>query len=247
MRACATALYGKGQRMNETKIPKISKRLEAAASFVRRGARIADIGTDHAYLPIYLYAAGLISGGVAADINAGPCQRARDNVGLYGVDGAISVLQTDGLCGIENFQPDDVFILGMGGELIVKILSDASWARDAKYRFILQPMTHAERLREYLLGSGFSIVDELLVKDEKIYVVICAEYTGRVTSQSEIELLLGSANIERGGALFLEYIRQKKDIYEKRICGKAEADADSDEEKRIIFEIDKLQKKERSI
>ena len=230
-----TKLEFKEKYMN---LPKISKRLEAAASFSRRGVRIADIGTDHAYLPIYLYATGAISGGVASDINQGPVDRAKANVRGWGAD--IEVLRTDGLCGIEAYAPDDIFILGMGGELIASILADADWIRDSRYRLVLQPMTHPEILRAYLYGNGFSIIDEVLVKEEKIYHVICAEYSGERYSASTCELFFGKRNIERGGGLLLELLARSREIYEQRIEGKKKACADISEEAQMIEKINAL-------
>lgn len=223
-------------------LPKISKRLEAAASFSRRGVRIADIGTDHAYLPIYLYSAGRISGGVASDINQGPVERARSHIFYSEARDAVEVLRTDGLCGIEAFAPDDIFILGMGGELIASIIDKAGWVKDGRYRLILQPMTHSEMLRGYLYSNGFSIIDEALVKEEKIYHVICAEYSGEIYSPADEELLFGKRNIERGGELLLELLERTRDIYSRRIDGKRLADADFSEEAKIIEIIDRLKR-----
>ena len=228
----------------KTVIPKISKRLEAAASFVRRGVRIADIGTDHAYLPIYLYASGIISGGVASDINQGPVDRARANIRGWGADGAIEVLRADGLCEAERYSPDDIFILGMGGELIANIIENASWVRDSRYRLILQPMTHAETLRKYLYDNQFSILDEMIVEDEKIYQIICAEYCGRAEEATPIELMFGKRNLERGGELLYRSMRRTRDIYNERIKGKRMADADISTERALIEAIDEILKGE---
>lgn len=221
-------------------LPKISKRLEAAASFCRRGARIADVGTDHAYLPIYLYAAGKISGGVASDINEGPAERARVHIAHSEAKRAIEVLRTDGLNGIEAFAPDDIFILGMGGELIASIIDRAEWVKDKKYRLILQPMTHPEILREYLYKNGFSIVDEALVKEEKIYHIICAEYSGEIYSPAQEELMFGKMNLERGEELLCELLARTKEIYVKRVEGKAVAQADATDELEILKIIDRI-------
>ena len=220
-------------------VPKISKRLEAAASLVRQGVRIADVGTDHAYLPIYLYTKGAISGGVASDINQGPVERARMNVSAWGATGAIEVLRTDGLSGIEDKAPDDIFILGMGGELIARILSDAPWVRSGK-RLILQPMTHPEILREYLYKNGFSIIDEIIVEEEKIYQIICAEYAGASESADDVELLFGKINIRRGGETFKRLLEHARRVYLGRVSGKASAGADAAEELAIIERIDQL-------
>ena len=195
-------------------IPKISKRLEAAASFSRRGVRIADVGTDHAYLPIYLYTAGAVSGGVASDINQGPVDRALRNVKGWGADGAISVLRTDGLNGIESYRPEDIFILGMGGELIASIIDAAPWVRAEGIRLILQPMTHADTLRAYLFANGFEIIDETLVSDDKIYQIICAEYSGEVRVCTDpCELSFGRRNIERGGELLVRSLERAREVY----------------------------------
>ncbi len=218
-------------------LPKISKRLEAAASFAQRGVRIADIGTDHAYLPIYLYTSGIISGGVASDINEGPTDRARANVRGWGAQGAISVLRTDGLSGIEEYSPDNIFILGMGGELIVKILDDAPWVKNGK-RLVLQPMTHPEILREYLYKNGFDIIDERIVEDDKLYQIICAEYSGNIYTPTESELYFGKLNIERGGELLEKLLLHARAVYEQRIKGKMLAGADSSCEERMISNID---------
>ncbi len=219
-------------------IPKISKRLEAAASFLRSGAGIADVGTDHAYLPIYLYAAGRIKWGIATDINNGPVERARLNIKGYGIKD-ITVIQTDGLYGVEAYAPEDIFILGMGGELIVHIISEAEWLCSPRFRLILQPMTHPEAVRAWLSQNGFSVVDECLVEDEKIYQIICAEYTGKHTQMSVLELMLGKLNLARGGELVTKLLLHTKAVYQKRIKGKKTAGADYSEDAHIIEKIDK--------
>lgn len=222
-------------------LPKISKRLEAAASFSQKGAVIADVGTDHAYLPIYLYATGRISGGVASDINQGPTDRARVNVKGWGADKAISVIRTDGLRGIEEYSPDEIFILGMGGELIVRILEDATWVKNNK-RLILQPMTHAETLRAYLWANGFEIIDETIVEEDKLYQIICAEYTGKAYTPNMSELFFGKINVERGGELFLKLLKHTRSVYEQRIKGKLIADADCTDERQMIDTINEILK-----
>ena len=219
---------------------KISKRLEAAASFSRRGARFADVGTDHAYLPIYLHATQG-SCGVASDINEGPTDRARANVISHGATGAIEVVRTDGLHGIEKYFPDDIFILGMGGELIVKIISEADWLGSDGKRLVLQPMTHPEIVRQYLYGNGFDIVDELIIRDDKIYQIICAEYVGAVKSDlDELELLVGRKNLERKAPILYELLGNMKRIFAERVSGKQSAGADASFELDMIKKIDKI-------
>ena len=114
--------------------PKLSPRLLAAAGFVRSGAFVADVGTDHAYLPIYLCAEGKIKGAVASDINEGPVARAMINVAGYRLGRKIQVLRADGLSGLDAYSPTDILICGMGGELIAEIVKSAEWTKNKKIR-----------------------------------------------------------------------------------------------------------------
>lgn len=223
--------------------PKLSPRLIAAANFVRSGSFVADIGTDHAYLPIYLCLTGKIRGAVASDINEGPVARAKINVANYHLAKKITVLQTDGLSGIEGYRPDDIIICGMGGELIARIIECAEWTRNERIRLILQPMTHADKLRAYLLENGYSIADETIVKDDKLYQIICAEYSGNTEKYSPAELIFGRHNIVRGGEVFCEYVSYVRSVLIARRDGKLCSGADVSEEISIINEIDKLLEK----
>ena len=229
-------------------LPKISKRLLTAASLAREGVRIADVGTDHAYLPIYLFTSGRVSGGVVSDINQGPVERARANLSDYGADGAFAALRTDGLFGIEQYSPEDIFILGMGGELIARIISDAPWVREKGIRLILQPMTHPELLRKYLCSEGFLITREILVDEDKIYHIICAEYGGggETTSPDDFEALFGKLNLAAPCEELYSLMRRTKEVYSERVRGKRISGANADYEIEIIEKIDDFLKKERT-
>ena len=226
------------QRMNEKL--KLSKRLRAAADFVRNGAYIADVGTDHAYLPIALALEGRVRGGVASDINEGPILRAREHIKEYGLDGRIETLRTDGLHGIEKYAPTDIFILGMGGELIADIIAAAEFTRDKNIRLVLQPMTHPEAVRAFLIGNGYTIVDETLVEDEKIYQIICAEYFGEADVYSDVELLLGKKNIERGGELLAVTVERFKKVFAQRLRGKRISGEDTSFEERMLCALEEI-------
>ena len=219
---------------------KLSARLLAAADFVRQGSFVADIGSDHAYLPIYLCSLGKIRGALASDINEGPVARAKINIATYHLGKKISVMRTDGLSGVESFSPDDIVICGMGGELICSIIDSAEWTKNKNIRLILQPMTHAEKLREYLLANGFSIVGEAIVKEDKIYQIICAEYTGKVEEYSALELIFGRHNLETKSEVFFEYARYVRSVFVTRRDGKFSSGADVSKEEYIIAEIDKI-------
>ncbi len=165
---------------------KLTPRLMTAVPYVRPGRLVADIGTDHAYLPIYLCEAGILTPvsaangevlcAVAADINKGPVERADLHIGAAGLSARIRTVQTDGLRGLDVYDPADIIIFGMGGELIASILEASPWVNRRGKRLILQPMTHAEKLRAYLLSAGYAIVGETLSREgDRIYQTICAE------------------------------------------------------------------------
>ena len=174
-------------------------RLAAAASFGRKGKRVADIGTDHASLPIYIVGNDLSPYAVACDINKGPLNAAKQNIAAANLSDRIDTFLTDGLNGLEQFNPEDVYILGMGGELIWRIIEDSELTKQNGIRLILQPMTHPNDLRLGLYSNGFNIVDETLVRDrDRVYQIIVAEYDGVERTATEVELWLGKKNIENG-------------------------------------------------
>lgn len=217
--------------------PKLSKRLQAAAELVRRGAFIADVGTDHAYLPIALAASGLIRGGVVSDVNQGPIDRARAHILENRLQGKLEPILCDGLSALEPYAPEDIFILGMGGELIADILARAPWTKRSGIRLILQPMTHPERLRAFLLSEGYTIVEERLVLEEKIYQILCAEYTGESETYTPLELLVGRRNLLRRDVLAESLVDRWETILEERRRAKQGAGAEALEEERYLQEI----------
>lgn len=149
----------------------LSPRLRAAAEQVPFGARLTDVGTDHAYLPAALLLEGRISGAIAADVNPGPLRRAEETVRTYGLEASLTLRLTDGLTGIGPEETDTVVIAGMGGELIAQIVSQAPWTRDVL--LLLQPMTAQAALRQWLLTHGYVISKETLVREgEKFYQLL---------------------------------------------------------------------------
>jgi tRNA (adenine22-N1)-methyltransferase len=178
-------------------LPHLDARLAAALPFVR-GGTVADVGTDHAYLPLVLLKTGACAFAVATDIHQPPARRAADCLSQYGIgDDRAAVLCTDGLNDCEKFHPTDILIFGMGGEMMIHILDQAPWVKDATVRLILQPMTRQSELRAYLLQNGFCIRDEAMVMTDRPYQIICAEYDGIRRTASPLSLLLGEHNLAR--------------------------------------------------
>ena len=201
----------------------LSKRLLCAASLIRDGSFLADVGTDHAYLPIHLCLGGRVRGAFASDINQGPVERARENIKKYGLEDTVSVEVSDGLRAAEAHSPDSIAILGMGGELIARILSEAAWVKKEGICLCLQPMTHAEALRSYLLENGFAIKQEEIVEEDgRIYQLLTAEYSPSLVTPpyTEAELLLGRLNIEKKTPSLKRLGEHQLSVLSKRIEGK---------------------------
>ncbi len=206
-------------------------RLCSAVPYLTRGGRVADIGTDHAYLPIYLVQTGISSSVLACDINKGPILSARANIASAGLSDRISTLQTDGLCGVEAFRPHDILIFGMGGELIVRILSAAPWIKNSDIGLVLQPMSRASVLRRWLTENGFSIIGETITFEDKYYQTIAARYCGEPASYSEVELLVGRHNMQSRPPLFEGLLRHEIGVLDAIIKGKSRSrSADTMEE-----------------
>ena len=202
----------------------LNVRLCSAAQFVRQDAVFADIGTDHAYLPIYLVAEGISSRALACDINQGPIESARKNIAAAKFQNQIDTLCTDGLHGAEHFHPDDVLIFGMGGELIMRILSEAPWVKDERIGLVLQPMTRAQTLRRWLLENGFAIVGETIThEDKRYYQTIAARYCGKVEEYTEEELLLGRLNIQNNAPNLGGFVEHEIGVWEAIRRGKSQS------------------------
>ena len=153
----------------------LSSRLRLLADWVRPGARIADVGTDHAYLPVWLTLHGRVASAIASDLREGPLARARETGKACGAAG-IDFRLCDGLSGIQPGEADTIIIAGMGGENIAAILAAASWTADGAHTLLLQPQTRAEDLRRFLSEHGCRVVREALVRDRGI-LYPCMEVT----------------------------------------------------------------------
>ncbi|MBE6671577.1 MAG: SAM-dependent methyltransferase [Ruminococcaceae bacterium] len=217
----------------------LDNRMTCIAECVRRGAVLADIGTDHGKLPVYLAQTGRISRAVAADINDMPLKKAESNIEKHGLSAVIDTCLTDGLVGIEKYSPTDVVIAGMGGELIENILEKATIDKNG-VKFILQPMTKEDSLRQYLCENGYEIIDEYIVKEGKIYQIICAVYNGMITKMESSEYLLGRINIEKRCDLLGELLEKVIKRTKAKLDGKASAGIEAEDEKKCLDELIKI-------
>lgn len=155
---------------------RLSERLMAIANFVPQGSKIADIGTDHAYLPIYLVREGVCPVAIGGDVHQGPFEAARRAVQEAGLVDFISVRLGDGLRVVQPGEVEVAVIAGMGGGTIRVILEESPQIVADLKRLILQPMVDAAPLREWLVINGWQLVDEELAEEEeRLYEVIAAE------------------------------------------------------------------------
>lgn len=146
---------------------------------------LADIGTDHAYIPVEAVGRGIVSCAIASDIGEGPAAAAREHVAMAGLEGKIKVVVADGLAGVDaSFAcPDIIVITGMGGNLIMQILEDGKEKAHAAKDLVLSPQSDIPLFRTYLMGAGYETISESIVLDEgKYYFIIRARYNAQNTS-----------------------------------------------------------------
>lgn len=158
----------------------LSPRLALIAGWVPPGAKLADVGTDHAYLPVWLTLHGRVASAIASDLRKGPLERARATGRTYGVEG-IDFRLGDGLAFIRPDEADTIVIAGMGGENIAAILAAAPWTADGRHTLLLQPQTRAEELRRFLMDHGYAITREALVCDRGTIYPVMEAGAGEMT------------------------------------------------------------------
>ncbi|OAA92469.1 tRNA (adenine(22)-N(1))-methyltransferase [Clostridium coskatii] len=196
----------------------ISLRLKIVSSMVDNCECVADIGTDHGYVPIYLVESKVCKRAIASDINKGPVEKARFNIKLHGLENKIDVRLGSGLATIKPGEAQYVIIAGMGGNLIRDIIIDGMEVFKKADALILQPMRNSEVLREYIYKSGFKIIDEELCIDEnRFYEIIKIRYDNERQEVDNIFYEVGKALIDKKHKLLLKFVRSKIESYNKII------------------------------
>ena len=198
----------------------LSPRLQAVADWVPQGAKFADIGTDHGYLPVWLLQNGRISEAVAADLRQGPLDAARRTAQRYDIAEKISFRLCDGLVGIQAGEVDTVAIAGMGGETIAGILEAAPWTGEHETLLLLQPQTAFLELRSFLLKNGLDILEERIIREgHRLYIAMMAK-RGAVKEMNKGELWAGrNSNDPLRG----EYLNWMSGVLGKTLDGKRRA------------------------
>ena len=186
---------------------RLSKRLTLLSQMVTEGHVLADVGTDHGYIPIYLLKQGKIPRAIAMDIRQGPLLRAREHIEEYDLGGYIETRLSDGVSSLHEGEADTILIAGMGGGIILHILEKGRNVIESAKELILQPQSEMERVREYLFQMGYEITrEEILCEDGKFYQMIALrEYL--LYRKSQYETILDKLMSQRENA----GIRERKE------------------------------------
>ncbi|WLR43971.1 tRNA (adenine(22)-N(1))-methyltransferase TrmK [Bacillus carboniphilus] len=202
--------------MNELNL---SKRLKTVASFIPKGAVLADIGSDHAYLPCYAIIHKTASFAIAGEVSEGPFSSALNQVRECELDDFISVRKGDGL-EVINSSVTCITVAGMGGELIKSILENGKEKLTNVKTLILQPNIHAIIIRKWLLNQGWELKNEVIIEEDgKIYEILVAEkgdsYEPYNPSIFEEQLLLGPFLMAKKEPVFMKKWLLEQDHLEK--------------------------------
>lgn len=197
----------------------IGARLEAVGSLVLPNSILADIGTDHAYLPVYLLQEGRITSAIAGDIAQGPCKAAENTVAMYNMKAKVQVRLGSGLSVLKPNEVNCISIAGMGGSTMVEILSADLELAKAADRLILQPQTGAAGLRKWLLANGWEMIDEELVwENKRLYEIIAVEKVqARQRAYSAAELEIGPRLLAKQHPLLKDQFAKQLDTYNKQL------------------------------
>ncbi len=194
---------------------KLSDRLQAVASFVTPGLRVADIGTDHGYIPIYLTEQGIIPYAIAMDINKGPILRAQENIKENSLEKFIETRLSNGFDKLEPGEADCAVIAGMGGELITDILNNGRNVVDGLKELVLSPHSEVWLVRKYLHNNDFKIIDEKMIIDEGKFYTIIKVVKGKDEIYSEEDYMYGKILIEKKDEVLMKYICKEYNKVEK--------------------------------
>jgi tRNA (adenine22-N1)-methyltransferase len=198
--------------MSDGKI-ELSARLQMIASFVPEGAIVADIGTDHGFLPIRLVQDGTADRALALDVREGPLGGAREHILLAGLSDRIETRLSDGFAALRPGEADTAVIAGMGGALTVRILSEGEKTARTMRHLILSPQSETDEVRRFLDSSGYEIVREKMLKDMGKFYLVMDVVPGKVSAPlDETEIRFGRWLIRERDPVFLAYLDREQDL-----------------------------------
>lgn len=193
----------------------LSKRLQAVADLASKGGIVADVGTDHGYIPIHLIQSGKCSKVYAMDINEGPYLRAKQHVSGYGLSSQIITRQSDGMKALEKGEVTSVIIAGMGGALVIKILEQDRRLWEELEEIVLQPQSELDKVRTYLWENEWKVVQEEMIYEDGKYYPMMRVVRAKDEAYSKAELLYGRCLIASKHPVLEQYIRREIEMKEK--------------------------------
>lgn len=196
----------------------LSKRLLTVAGMVENDSVVADIGTDHAYIPIYLVEQGVCKKAIAMDVNPGPLERAREHILASGLSEQIVTRLSDGLAKLSENEADTYVIAGMGGPLMVSILARRMDLLQKGKTLVLQPQSEIGEVREFLIHNHYKIIQEEMFYDmEKTYVAMKAIKIKESITYTKTQYIFGKLLLENLNPVLFEYLKKQKEVYENLV------------------------------
>lgn len=191
----------------------LSKRLYAVAGLVTEGASVADIGTDHGYIPIFLARRNPGIRLIAMDVNRGPLEKAREHIQAEGLEHRIQLRLSDGLAALSPGEVHTVITAGMGGALMIRIMEDCPETAASVKEWILQPQSEIAKVRKYLETEGYTIVREDMVEEDgKYYPMMKVIHSREEKPYSSIELLYGRRLLNERHPVLYRYLRKEQTV-----------------------------------
>lgn len=193
----------------------LSKRMEAVAAMVSKGNRIADIGTDHGYVPIALVKRGRIPNAIAMDVKVGPLTKAKNHIAESKLDKVIITRLSNGLENLKQGEVDTIIIAGMGGALICNILEEGRFVLTSIKELVLQPQSEIYKVRWQLHKLGWKIVEEeMLIEESKYYTVIKAQ-KGMERYARECDYLYGQVLLKKKHLVLFTWLQKESKTCEE--------------------------------
>ncbi|MDO4633039.1 MAG: class I SAM-dependent methyltransferase [Eubacteriales bacterium] len=197
----------------------LSERLLAIAGLAEEAERLADIGTDHAHIPIALALRGRLKHAIAMDINRGPLLRAEENIALFGLSEKIETRLSDGAEALLPGEADTVVIAGMGGALMVRILTDGASQLAQTETLVLQPQSELSEFRKKLHALGYRVLKEDMVFEDGKYYPMMKVTHGKEEAWSETEYCYGRELIRTKHPVLSDYLQKERANYESILAG----------------------------
>ena len=208
----------------------LSKRLQAVASLVTAGYTLADIGTDHAYIPIYLVEQGKNASALAMDVNEGPLLKAKENIHSHGLSDLIETRLSNGFSALNCGEAESAVIAGMGGGLVIRILQEGQQVVASLRECILQPQSEMDKVRAFLLKEGFFFIEEDMVEEDGKYYPMMKVIPGKSKSTEtwdEVELCYGKILLEKQNPTLKKYLEREIKIRREILSRIQDQDTDN--------------------